>query len=367
MRTFALITGLVMAAAPSFADTIHTAGGKSITDVTVLSEGLDKVLYKDGRTERSIDAQNVISVVFTDKPRAMMEADGFLLDGDLGSAVIVLDDYVGAILAGAEKERKKWAPANAAWRVVELRQALGDLPGVVSAATRVIDNYGDTRYLPAAYLAKADAFYWNEEGPKAQSTLKNFETAITAKGMSERWRMECDLALILTNDGLSATARRTALSGVSDRAGSAFATVKNRALVAQGESFLSEVVVSAAKAAQNVPAALKVFETVLKDPKADDATLSGAYVGMGDCLFHSAAKSLDKDELKKAALAYLRVAAVYPEQSRYVAKALFYGGRSLDLMGDDENQDRAQKLYAEVYFTFPESNWAREAKNFSRR
>jgi tetratricopeptide (TPR) repeat protein len=367
MRTFALITGLVLAATPSFADTIHTSDGKSISEVTIVSEGLDKVIYKDGRSDQSIDTQSVISIVFTEKPRAMMQADGFLLDNDLDSAAIILNDYVDAVISGAERERRKWAPANAAWRVVELRQALGDLPGVVAASTRLIENYGDTRYLPGAYLAKADAYYWNSDGKKAQATLKDFEAAITSRMMAERWRMECDLALILTNDELSATARRKSLDEVGDRAGARFATVKNRSLVAQGESFLQEVVVTPAKAAKNVPAALAVFQEVLKDPKADDATLAGAYVGMGDCLFQSAAKSLDKDELKKSALAYLRVAAVYPEQSRYVAKALFYGGRSLDLMGDDENKERAQVLYAEVYFSFPGSNWANEAKNFSKR
>ena len=172
MRTFALITGLVLAATPSFADTIHTSDGKSISEVTIVSEGLDKVIYKDGRSDQSIDTQSVISIVFTEKPRAMMQADGFLLDNDLDSAAIILNDYVDAVISGAERERRKWAPANAAWRVVELRQALGDLPGVVAASTRLIENYGDTRYLPGAYLAKADAYYWNSDGKKAQATLK---------------------------------------------------------------------------------------------------------------------------------------------------------------------------------------------------
>ncbi|MFT6364014.1 MAG: hypothetical protein ACJAZ8_002437 [Planctomycetota bacterium] len=367
MRTLALLCGLALAAAPSFADTIHTADGKTITDCTIVTEGIDKVTYKSGRNEREIDAQDVISIEYSKKPRALSEADGPLMDGDLETASIILNDYVGAIVSGASDERKyKWAPAHAAWRVVELRQAMGDLEGVATAASRIIANFSDTRYLPGAYLAKADAFYWNDNAKGAQDTLKAFDSAITSAGLPERWRMECDLALVLTNDQLGATTRRLNLEEIADRAGSRFATVKNRALVAKGESYLQEILGSPKKATKNVPAALADFEAVLKDPKADDTTLAGAYVGLGDCIFHSAAKSKDRAELKRALLAYLRVAAVYPEQGRYVAKALFYAGRSFDLMGDEESMERAKIMYNQVGVKYPGSNWAKEARNFLR-
>ncbi|MFT5831007.1 MAG: hypothetical protein ACI9D0_001596 [Bacteroidia bacterium] len=367
MRTLALLCGLALAAAPSFADTIHTADGKTITDCTIVTEGIDKVTYKSGRNEREIDAQDVISIEYSKKPRALSEADGPLMDGDLETASIILNDYVGAIVSGASDERKyKWAPAHAAWRVVELRQAMGDLEGVATAASRIIANFSDTRYLPGAYLAKADAFYWNDNAKGAQDTLKAFDSAITSAGLPERWRMECDLALVLTNDQLGATTRRLNLEDIADRAGSRFATVKNRALVAKGESYLQEILGSPNKAAKNVPAALADFEAVLKDPKADDTTLAGAYVGLGDCIFHSAAKSKDRAELKRALLAYLRVAAVYPEQGRYVSKALFYAGRSFDLMGDEESMERAKVMYNQVGWLYPGSNWAKEARNFLR-
>ena len=80
MRTLALLCGLALAATPSFADTIHTADGKTITDCTIVTEGIDKVTYKSGRNERQVDTQDVISIVYTDKPRALNEADGPLLD-----------------------------------------------------------------------------------------------------------------------------------------------------------------------------------------------------------------------------------------------------------------------------------------------
>lgn len=363
----AALLALGLAAAPATADRIYTTDGKTISDVKIVEEGLQRITYREGRNDRTVDSTQVLRVEFEEMPRTLDEAFASIADGDPDSGIILLEDYVGGVLAGKEERRHKWAPAHAAWRVVELKASMGDQEGAKQAAGIVIDNFADTRYLPDAYMARAEAAYQLGDAATAQATLKDFQSAIATRGMDERWAIECELALVTTDDGLTGAKRRGALEKVADKAGSKHGTVRNAALVAIGESYLADLAGSPDRAGQNVPAALALFEEVIADPRASDATLAGAYAGKGDCLFQEAAPAQDTAMLKEALLCYLRVAAVYSEQTRYVPKALFYAGRCLDLMEDDESKDRAQQLYGQVYFLYPDSPWAREAANFSRR
>jgi tetratricopeptide (TPR) repeat protein len=289
-------------------------------------------------------------------------------DGDVPSAIQTYSDYVDAIVSGNTKERRhKWAPANAAWRVVGLEESLGDLKAAAAAAGKLIVSFPDSRYVPMAYMAKANDEYWSGDAGAAQETLGNFRSVINNKSLSDRWGIECDLALILTNDELVGQKRRDSLSDLADSAGSKFKTVKNRALVAMGESALADIVAKRGSAKALLAEALDDFESVIVDPLADEITLAGAYAGKGDCLYQMAAGTADKAQLKQALKSFLRVAAVYREQTRYVPKCLFYAGRCFDLMGDEESSARAQQLYGEVWFLYRDSPWAKEAKNFSRR
>lgn len=370
MRSNLVLGGLaaLLLVPTAWADKIYTSDGKVIEDIDVIDEGLTDVSYKSGRNERTVPSQDVLRVVFEDEPRNFSEADAYLEDGEIYSAATVYSDYVDAVLAGTLKERRfKWAPASAAWRVVGLQESLGDLTAAAQAAGKVITGFPDSRYLPSAYMAKANAEYWSGNAPAAQKTLGDFRSVINNRGLSARWAIECDLALILTNDELVGAKRRTALEDIADRAGSKFKTVKNHALVAIGESNLADVVAKRGTAKTLVAEALQTFEAVIADPLADESTLAGAYAGRGDCIFQTAAKSKDKAQLKEALLSFLRVAAVYSEQVRYVPKCLFYAGRCFDLLEEGDSADRAQQLYAQVWFFHQDSPWAKEAKNFRRR
>jgi len=370
MRTNLVLGGLaVLFLVPnSWADKIYTSDGKVIDDITIVEEGLENVVYKSGRNERKVASAEVLRIDFEEEPRIFGEAEGMLQDDDIESAIMVYSDYVDAIVSGNAKERRqKWAPANAAWRVVGLYESIGDLPAAAAAAGKVIANFPDSRYVPSAYMAKANDEYWGGNAAAAQKTLGEFRSVINNKHLSDRWGIECDLALILTNDELVGTKRREALAKLADSAGSKYKTVKNRALVAIGESAFADALAKRGSSSKLVDEALKNFEAVIADPLADEATLAGAYAGRGDCLFQKAAGTSDKALLKQALLSFLRVAAVYPEQARYVPKSLFYAGRCFDLMGDEGSSDNAQKFYAQVWFMYQDSPWAKEARNFSRR
>jgi len=370
MRHHLVLGGLaaLLIVPTAWADKIYTSNGKVLEDVTIVEEGLTDVVYKDGRNERKVASEEVLRITFEDEPRVFGEAEAMLDEDDIESAIGIYSDYVDAIVSGNAKERRqKWAPANAAWRVVGLWQSLGDLPAAATAAGKVITNFPDSRYLPEAYMAKADAEYWGGDAAAAQKTLANFRSVINNRALSTRWGIECDLALILTNDELVGTKRRAGLEELADSAGSKFKTVKNRALVAMGESALADMVAKRGSEKQLVAEALEHFEAVIADPLADETTLAGAYAGKGDCLYHTAAAAGDTVQLKLALKSFLRVAAVYSEQSRYVPKCLFYAGRCFDLMGDDESSNRAQQMYAQVWFLYQDTPWANEAKNFRRK
>ena len=65
---------------------------------------------------------------------------------------------------------------------------------------------------------------------------------------------------------------------------------------------------------------------------------------------------------------YLRVVVLYPGQSQYVAKSLFYAGlcfRQLaDAAQDDESKARARRLLRRVIQDYPGSRWAKEAERY---
>lgn len=368
MRTPLLVLAAILAAsAPATADKIYTSDGKTITDVDIVEEGLAKLSYKDGRNDRQVDSQDVLRVEFDEMPRQLSEAFASLSEGDTETAAILLEDYVGGVIGGNPERRHKWAPAHAAWKVVELRTSMGDLTGAINAAGILISNFPDSRYLPEAYMAKAEAAHLGGEAAIAQATLRDFQSIIATRALSERWGIECELALVTTDAELTGGKRRAALEKVAKKAGSKFGTVKNTALVAMGESFLEDALADTAKASRYVADALELFEQVIADPRAKEATLAGAYTGKGDCLFQTAAPSQDAAQLKEALLSYLRVAAVYSEQSRYVPRCLFYSARCFDLLDDEESRERAQQLYGQVYFLYPGTRWSEEAKKFSRR
>ena len=61
------------------------------------------------------------------------------------------------------------------------------------------------------------------------------------------------------------------------------------ASVARGESYVAEVGPGSNGSVGTLSRAKELFEQVIDDPASDDATLAGAYAGLGACIFNSAA------------------------------------------------------------------------------
>jgi hypothetical protein len=362
-----VIPTLLFAAALLSADTIVRIDGRKIVDVQIVSETMTEVVYKKGksRNQQTLPSGEVLEILFEKKPRLVDEADGHALEEDIGAAIDALDEYVEGQIERPNERRYKWAPAYAAWRTIELRQSMADLGGARDAAVRLITNFKESRYVPGAYLAKAGAEIDSGQASQALKTLEQLSGLVEKNKLSKRYDLECRLSRIRADERRSGAARRADLGIIAREAGSAFPTVKSRAEVMEGEVFLMEAdkTVNPKKSAELRGKARLVFDRIVKARNTTDATLAGAYTGLGECMFYSGAEKDDKDMLNAASLHFLRVVTLFRAESRYVSKSLYFAMRCFHL-----TQDRKRKgdMLRELKFLYPNSGWIAEAEKIQR-
>jgi hypothetical protein len=355
-----LATTLIGGAA---ADTIIKVDGSQESNCTVVSESLTEVVYKEeGKSaKKKVAAENVLRVEFSRFPDQVDRAEMAVADDQIPDAVADLEEFVAGVVESGKPNRKHpWSGPYAMARLIELNTTMGRWDEVVKAADTLISKAADSRYVPGAYLAKAEALGQQDKSKDAGKVLDDFMELIRSKGLSDGLGLECQLAQIVLDPALKGRSKRDRLAALSGEAGSSFPVVRNRADVAEAESHLESKAYGAAE---------ELFGRVISDPKADERTLAGAYAGLGDCLFQRSGKegAGTKDAvLRRALLAYLRVVVVYRDQTRYVPRAMFYAGRVFDQFEDDASKDHAQKMYRAVRRTYPGSKWAEEAKGFRR-
>jgi len=367
MRLQLLPTGLAALAlgllgGPLSADTIYLLDGKSLEDVSVGEETLKEVEYKEGSKRSTVKTDDVLRIEYSAKSSLVDRADTAAAEGQLLDAIADLQTYVDGMIESGRTPRYKWEPAYAMKRLLDLHLQVGDAPGLIAAADKLIENAPESRHLPAAYLAKAEAQYYSGQAKAAVKTLADFGAVVQSKNLSQRWDLEQELATLVYDETVKGKKLRDRLDEISTKAGSQFPRVKNRAEVAIAESFV---------AAKSFGEAEPIFRDVVDNQQADATTLAAAYTGLGDCLFKRAVEEKDAKKqdalMTEAAMAYMRVVVVYKDQNRYVPKALFWAGRVFDESSDPEDKDRAQKLYLRVMRDFQGSEWASEAASFRRR
>lgn len=351
------IAFLFLAAAPAFSDTIRRNDGETIADVSITSETLKEVSYKDGRKTLSMPSAEILSIDYEEMPALVEEGLSHLLGGDAASALSAFQEYVDGNLPKMNERRYKWAPAFAAFQVVLVQQQLGNLEGVVNAADRMIANYADSRLMPEAYLMKASALSIAGQGEKATKTLDTLSALVSSNGLSKRWDLECRLARVRADASRQGETRRSELSGIQREAGTEYPSVARRAKLAEGESYLleAEKLTDAGKGGRLRENGQRIFEAIIADKQSGDVALAGAHTGLGDCLFFAGADSDDQNVLKQAALNYLRVITLYQAQSEYVAKSLFFAMRCFQLMGD---KGRARDMKNDLLRLYADSMWA---------
>ena len=284
MRQSPLRIGLLLAAATlglsaATADTIYLIDGSAVSDVRIRTETFKEIEYKDGSKTKTVKTDKVLRIDFSAKSQLVDRADAAAVDGQFFDALADLETYVEGQLSSGRTPRYRWELAYAMFRLIELNRVVGDAPALIAAADRLIENAPESRYVPMAFLAKAEAQHLTGKGSGAKKTLDAFKNMVQGKSLSGRWVIEQKLASALYDDTLKGKKLRDMLEGISTQAGSQYPVVHSRAEVAIGESFLTGKKFKEAEA---------IFADIAKNPKADSRTLAAAYTGLGDCIFKRA-------------------------------------------------------------------------------
>lgn len=360
-RALALLASSVLLAGAPLADTIQLVDGKTIPNVQVVSEGLKEVAYKEGKSDKTVASDTVLAIVYEKKPPQLLEAEGFQLTEDLESTADTLEAYVQAVMEKPSLANQfKWAPAFAAWRLVEVRQSALDLEGVRAAAGRVLQSYPESRFTPMAFLAKASAEHQTGKAAEALKTLGEFSGLISSQTLSKRWQLECRVAQAQADDKLKPDSRRSEYErALGEAAG--LPAVQALAQLRIGEAFLAQAVGNQAGAKDLRDKAKAAFELVISRVGASRQAVAEAHAGLGEALFLQGADVDDKPALQEAALHFLRVATLYRQEGPALAKSLYYAMRCFDLLSDPR---RKAEMKREVLALFPGSTWAGEAKKY---
>lgn len=341
--------------ATAFSDDLHLTDGSTIAGVDVTGETMTEVSYKDDKKTKTVEADKVLSISYTEMPVALSRGnlsiqDDFLLDAEA--------DFLNYIEGVRDRPSRKevWARAYAYHQLAVTYAIMGNVDSFVDTANEMTEIEGESRYLPIVLRRKAQLLFDFGDAEAAVAAIGELEELADDKGLGRRWELEVALGKAVY--GSTGSAQRKKLESVSGDAGNSFPVVRNAAEVAIGASYLEE---------GNLSEAEKVFESVVEDPKADDRTLAAAYTGMGQCLFRRAEGAQDADLFKRARASYMRVVVLYKTETAFLPEALFFAGRCFQEIGGDTAQESANKLYSRVIKKFPDSKWANEAKGFRKK
>ncbi len=361
-----------LAAGTAAADTIYLVSGEELEARTIVLEGLAEITYKDkGNKERTVPTEEVVRVEYDSLPDLLAEADISVESGDLGQAIYELTLFLDGVLEGNDKPLKKhpWSAAYAATRIVELQESQGAHDGVVAAVDRLLANFADTRFMPGAHLAKARAHANAGREVEALAALDGFEEQIDALGLGEVHTRRVELARLQYNGGLSPKERLERLEKLLEETAS-LPAVQLDAQLKLGEAHLVMADVEPAERANHLDAAEDYFETAIEGENVAEAVLAGATAGRGDVLYLRATASKDAEGLSSARMQYMRVVILYPEQSGYAARAMYFAALcSKELHGvtqAPEELARQRKLARSLRSRYRGSKWAEDARSLAR-
>lgn len=356
MRSFLTpLVGLGIAAS-ALADDIYLTDGRTLSEVTVQTETMAEVTYKKDRKEGSVAADQVLSINYSEKPQLVDQADAAMAGDQFVDAEVFLFNFLEGVKERPPRKHP-WSRAYAYYRLVGVYEVMGEVGDLTTTADEMAQLEPDSRYLPIVLTKKAQLLADSGDLAKARASLGDLEKLIAAKRLGNRWALALELGRVLYGVETGA-AQRSKLKDISGRAGAAYPIVRNRAEVSVGASLLTEGKLGDAE---------KIFKDVVADPKADDRTLAAAYAGLGMCLFRRGETTGDMDLLRAARKAFMRVVVLYKNEINYLPESLFFAGRCYQLIGGEEAEDAATKLYNHVIRNFPESRWAGEARGFRRK
>ncbi len=362
--TAAVLALSVSAIAQKVTIEYYRDGAPRTVAAPLVSETMEGVTYQQGNTERTIKLADVIDIVYGRGPANFEAGLVALADGDAINAMTQFG-------AAAETSDPVWVAPLALLRQAEaslLRGASGR-SGADGAIDDFRSRFPDHRLTPEALMLKARAALAADDVASAIPHLDAIIALVDQGKATADWQpralIEKGDALLESDDIRSAREAYDEAARAADGAqrvvseqphlGPVIQSLGLRARAGSGSCLLAQGDLSGARS---------FYQGLLRDGENDPSVRAAARNGLAECDFR------DQGKLKEAQVGFARVALTGVATPEEHARALYFLGETLTALGKSGQEQgwrpRATQYYQEVQERYPNSRWARLARDANR-
>lgn len=351
-------------AVPSFAQRVtieyYRDGEPRTVAAPLLSETMSGVTFQQGNTQRTIEPDDLIGITYGRGPAAFEAGMSALADGDATNAVTQFG-------LAAELDDPAWVAPLSLLRQAEASLLRGSAGRSVAegALSDFRSRFPDHRLTPDALLLQSRAAFAGDDVSAALPHLDAIIALVDEGKATADWQAR---ALIEKGDSLLASDVRAAREAYD----AATRAVDGAQRVATDRPHLAPAIASLGLRARagsgscllaqgDLNGARSFYRDLLRDGEDDSAVQAAALNGLAECDFR------DEGKLKDAQLGFAKVALTAVATPEEHARSLYYLGRTLQALGEAGDEpgwrQRATAYYDEVQERYPNSRWARMARD----
>ncbi|MFQ5505795.1 MAG: hypothetical protein ACE5F1_13510 [Planctomycetota bacterium] len=354
---FLLTLPLVLATAAGAQDTIRLSNGKTVENVRVTSYDLHELNYKKGARTKTIPRDQILDVTlgqagYLNRIRKAKDAE---VEEDYATAV---DEYLNAgdkLLK--HKTLSKFAPQFAFWSAYLIARDQGfDWSQILQLFQELQQKVPETAFVPDIWrLRIRKAWYAGTDKAaleNAKRGIQAFRKDCEAKGLSNRFKYEAELLLIL------ARMRLKDRQMGPDKAQSEFAKLEAKC---EGlyPDLLNRLKLESARTtllSGKTRQARELFQLIIDSGSADDETLAGAYLGRGHCSWRKPGRT--PEDMRQSLLDYMRVSILFPDvDHETVGEALYHALQAYSKWSPNATTE-TRRIYTKLRTKYRDSSWA---------
>ncbi len=368
-RALAVTAVALTGAATSHAqtDVVHLRDGATLRGGEVTAATAAEVTYTSPDGDKKVPSATVRAIEWHSMPETFRLAENLAENGQFGEAATQYLEAAKEALRDLTKAEATFRGARAALRAADTDAATAE-----AAADRLqeyINDHPDGLRVAEANLLLARALLLQGQPTEAASALQSLESRTVTDGWGMTWAAHAKYhrGVALAAAGEAGQARSafqsvaTAVDGAisTEGADAELGELKERALIAQGETYIVE---------KDWQQALQYFRR-----HADSGTRSvqaAALAGVGQALFLSTEGSGEAATLREAQMALARAMARDTSNAETSAKSLYFFGKVLLALGEERERDarnRALTYFDLVTDQYPTTDWAEQARGETQR
>ena len=368
MRTLPILIATALlapfATSQKINDAVLKKDGARVRGLEITEFLLSGVRGKRGNDPFEIPAHLVTSVEWSNLPDAFVSGRTAMERGDYRNAAQMFGEAINQTDRALLKVDAEFFLIKAAVAAIG-----ADKSAAATAAERakswLSTNANHWRTPEALYLAGRAERLAGTGGAAAQ-TLRELDDRATREGFGAVWsaRAKMELARTLLADGKASEAR-TSFQSASAAADSALTTpspddaelrlLKTQARVGEGETYLGD---------KDYTKAESFFHGLATGSQPE--LVAAGLAGEGEAIFLAALAKNDMALVRRAQIVLAKASVLDSQSGEASAKANFYLGRCLTVLGQDHEGDtwkeRANAYFQIVVANYPSSRWAAEAK-----